>query len=74
VSKLVGLSAEEISEKDFDPQGQYKAIVDAVKEAGDGEIGFYQAELDSTRKVYIVLGLDSKHQRVVGLKALAVES
>jgi hypothetical protein len=71
---LVGLSVEEISEKDFDPQGQYKAVVDAVTEAGDGKVSFYQAELDSTRKVYLVLSIDSKHQRLVGLKALAVES
>ena len=74
LSELVGKSVENISEKDFDPQGQYVAVVDAVKTAGDGKVGFFKVELDSTRAQYLVLSVDVKHDRIVGLKALAIES
>lgn len=70
----MGQSLQKISEKDFDPRGQYKTIVDAVKKAGHGKAEFYKAELDKTRTQYLVLSLDSKHGRIVGLKALSVES
>ena len=74
LSDLIGKSVEKISEKDFDPQGQYVAVIDAVKSAGDGKVGFFKAELDSTRVQYLVLSVDVKHDRIVGLKALSVES
>lgn len=74
LGNLLGKSVEEISEKQFDSQGQYKKVVDAVKEAGDGKVGFFKAEIGKTRTQYIVLSIDTKHGRIVGLKALAVES
>jgi hypothetical protein len=74
LSNLVGESVEKISEKEFDPRGQYKAVTDAVKSAGDGKVGFYKVELDRTRIQYLILSIDVKHDRIVGLKALAVES
>ena len=64
-----------ISQKEFDPRGQYKTVIDAVKhEVGDEDVGFFQVELDRTRSEYFVVGVDSKHGRIVGLKALSVES
>jgi hypothetical protein len=74
LGELLGKQLEKISQKDFDPRGQYKKVVDAVKSAGNGHAEFYKVELDSARTQYIVLSIDEKHGRIVGLKALAVES
>ncbi|KAF2668310.1 hypothetical protein BT63DRAFT_425634 [Microthyrium microscopicum] len=72
--KLVGETVESIKQKDFDPRGQYKKVIDAVKKAGDGDVSFFRAELDSTRVQYLIVSLDSKNNKLVGLKALAIES
>ena len=61
-------------EKEFDPQGQYKKIVDAVKKAGSKDVSIFRVEHGSTRAEYYVVSLDKKGGRIVGLKALAVES
>jgi hypothetical protein len=74
MGKLVGKTASSISEKQFDPQGRYKKVVDAVKKAGSGELGFFQVDLDNTRVEYFVLSVDKKGKRLVGMKAIAVES
>ncbi|KAJ9649413.1 hypothetical protein H2199_000188 [Coniosporium tulheliwenetii] len=63
-----------INQKDFDPQGQYKTVVDAVKQAGGGDVAFFRAEHGSTRIEYYIIGLDKKAGKIVGLKALAIES
>jgi hypothetical protein len=63
-----------ISEKEFDPQGQYKKVIDAVKKAGDGKVRVFRVEHGSTRVEYYVVSVDEKEGRVVGLKALSVES
>jgi hypothetical protein len=49
-------------------------VIDAVKGEVDGDLGFFQVELDRTRSEYVVVGVDAKKGRLVGLKALAVES
>lgn len=75
LSKLIGKEVMKISQKDFDAKGQYKAVIDAVKgESDGGNLGFFQAELDRTRSEYLVIGVDSKNGRIVGLKALSIES
>jgi hypothetical protein len=74
LGELLGQKVEKIQEKDFDPRGQYKNVVDAVKSAGNSKVEFYKAELDSTRTQYIIISIDEKHGRIVGLKALSVES
>jgi len=74
LGKLVGASVEKINKKDFDPKSQYTSVIDAVKKAGDGDPGYYKAELDGTRTLYLIISVDSSHERLVGLKALAVES
>ena len=75
LSKLIGKEVMKISQKDFDARGQYKAVIDAVKgEVDSGDLGFFQVELDRTRSEYLVVGVDSKNGRIVGLKALSVES
>jgi len=74
MSKLVGKTAWSISQKQFDPQDRYKKVVDAVKKAGSGELGFFQVDLDHTRVEYFVLSVDKKGKRLIGMKAIAVES
>jgi hypothetical protein len=74
MSELVGTAAESISEKDFDPRGEYKEVVEAVKKAGDGKVGFYRAELDSTRTEYIIVSVSAEQKLLLGFKVLAVES
>lgn len=63
-----------ISEKEFDPQGQYKKIVDAVKKAGSKDVSIFRVKHGRTRAEYYVMSLDKKGGRIVGLKALAIES
>jgi hypothetical protein len=74
LAELIGGSLKSIGQKDFDPRGQYKVVVDAVKKAGNGNAEFFKAELDHTRVQYLVVSLDTEHKRIVGLKALAIES
>lgn len=76
LKKLIGHDAEveEVSEKDFDPQGQYANVVEAVKKAGNGRASFFRVEHGSTRAEYYVVSVSVGEGKLVGLKALAVES
>lgn len=62
---------------DWDRSGQYKDIIDAVTKAGKGnDVRVYRIVKDSSRVEYFVvtrLG-DGKNARLVGVKALAIES
>jgi len=55
-------------------ESQYKKVVDAVKQAGDGTVKVFRVELQGARAEYYVVTVDKKEGRLVGLKALAVES
>jgi hypothetical protein len=74
LKKLLGgnKDVEEVKPKGF--ESQYKKVVDAVKEAGNGEVKVFKVQIDGTRAEYYVVGVDEKEGRVVGLKALSVES
>ena len=74
MSELIATAAESISEKEFDPRAQYSEVVEAVKKAGDGKVGFYRAELDSTRTEYLIVGVSAEQKLLLGFKVLAVES
>ena len=72
---LIGHSSSNISTlsmQEFDSRGQYKNVLEAVREAGDGRARIYRVDHGKTRAEYYVVGFDGK--RVVGLKAMAVES
>lgn len=71
--KLLGGSrhVEEVKEKGFETQ--YKKVVDAVKEAGNGDVKIFKVDLEGTRAEYWVVGTDGEG-RLVGMKAMAVES
>lgn len=62
---------------DWDVNGQYKDIIDAVTKAGKGnDVRVYRIVKDKSRVEYFVvtrLG-DGKSARLVGVKALAIES
>ena len=60
--------------KEFDPQGEYKNVMAAVERSGDGKTRIYRVEHDRTRAEYYVVGFDKEGGKIVGLKALAVES
>ena len=60
--------------KEFDPQGEYKEVMAAVEQSGDGKTRIYRLEHDRTRLEYYIVSFDRKGGRVVGLKAKAVES
>ena len=76
MKQLIGHDAdvEAIGEKDFDPRGQYKNVVEAVKKAGNGKVQVFRVSHGETRSEYYVVSIDKEEGRVVGLKALAVES
>ena len=63
---------EEVTEKGFETQ--YKKVVDAVKKAGDGEVKVFRVELEGTRAEYYVVSVGKERGKIVGLKALSVES
>ena len=60
--------------KDFDPQGEYEKVMEAVEQSGDGKTRIYRAVHDRTRVEYYIVSFDKAAGRVVGLKARAVES
>tara|TARA_R110002003_G_scaffold9_26_gene608 strand:- start:5503 stop:5760 length:258 start_codon:yes stop_codon:yes gene_type:complete len=73
LSKLLGgKDVEEVKPKNF--ESQYKKVIDAVKKAGSGDVKVFRVEIDKTRAEYYVVAVDEKEGRVVGLKALSVES
>ncbi|KAI0137239.1 hypothetical protein BJ170DRAFT_678090 [Xylariales sp. AK1849] len=62
---------------DWDPQGQYGNILDAVRQAGKGnDVRVYRIAKDGTRVEYWVVTTEGEGQaaRLVGVKALGVES
>lgn len=61
-----------ISEKDFDPRGEYSTVTKQVKSVGKGQVAFFRVELTSTRSEYYILTV--AEQGVVGVKAKAYES
>jgi hypothetical protein len=73
LKKLIGSDkVEEVKGTGF--ESQYKKVVDAVKQAGNGIVKTFRVELEGTRAEYYVVTVDDKEGRIVGLKALAVES
>ncbi|KAF2017081.1 hypothetical protein BU24DRAFT_420108 [Aaosphaeria arxii CBS 175.79] len=52
----------------------YKKVIEAVKKAGNGKVAYFRVELGGTRTEYYVVSVDEGEGRLVGLKALAVES
>lgn len=74
LKKLLGgdKKVEEVKQKNF--ESQYKTVIDAVKKAGNGEVKIFRVELNSTRAEYYVVAVDEKDGKLVGLKALSVES
>lgn len=65
---------DELTTQDFDPRGQYKEVIDAVKAAGDGQVKVYRLEVSRTRAVYFIATLAEGGTKLVGLKAESVES
>lgn len=72
---------EELSVGEFDPQNEYKKVIEAVEAAvareGEGKAAvkcFMAGSGKSTKVVYYVVGLDSKDRRLVGVRAVSVES
>lgn len=73
MKKLLGRDqVEEVKEKGFETQ--YKKVIDAVKKAGSGQVKVFRVELEGTRAEYCVVSVDKEGGKVVGLKALSVES
>ena len=62
---------------DWDTQGQYKDVIDAVTKAGKGnDVRVYKISKGGVRVEYWVVTTDGegKGAKLVGVKALAVES
>ncbi|KAL9039323.1 MAG: hypothetical protein Q9180_002597 [Flavoplaca navasiana] len=75
-AKLIGHGAEvtTMTTKEFDPREQYKEVLQAVGNAGEGKSSIFRVGHGKTRVEYYVVGLDRGKGRVVGMKAKAVES
>jgi hypothetical protein len=72
---------EELSVEEFDPKDEYKDVIEAVEAAvaGDGKgkaaVKCFRADSGKSTKVfYYVVGLDRNERRLVGVKAVSVES
>lgn len=74
LKKLIGSDKEVEEHKAKGFETQYKKVIDAVKKAGNGEVKVFRVELEGTRAEYYVVSVDKEGGKVVGLKALAVES
>ncbi|OJD35899.1 uncharacterized protein BKCO1_140002 [Diplodia corticola] len=75
-AKLIGhgSDASSISQSEFDPKGHYAKVLNAVKQAGSHDVAIFRVQHGSTRAEYYVVSLDKKGGRIVGLKAVAIES
>jgi hypothetical protein len=49
-------------------------VFNAVKKIGNGEVKVFRVDLESTRAEYYVVSIDKEGGKLVGLKALSVES
>lgn len=68
-----GITIQDVTE--WDTRGQYKQVVDAVRLAAKGgDVRVYRVPGPGARVEYWVVGLEKKEGRLVGVKALAVES
>jgi hypothetical protein len=67
-----GDEVEELSVGKWDPKGQYKNVVDTVKKVVNGKVKVFRVALSGAREEYYVVGV--KDDKVLGLKALSVES
>ena len=76
IKDLVGHSSDvsTLNAQEFDPQGQYKDVLRAVEEAGDGKARIFRLDHGRTRAEYYLISLDTRGQKIVGFKAKAVES
>ena len=73
--KLIGHKGQvsSISVKDFDKQGKYANVLKAVDGEGEG-MAIFKFQHDSTRSEIYIVTLNAANERVVGLKALSIES
>lgn len=69
---------EVLSVEEWDRRGEYKEVVEAVRDSGDGgdgeEVKVYRLEVSSTRAVYFVVTLGERGGKLVGVKVESVES
>jgi hypothetical protein len=66
-------SVEELSIEDFDPRGEYKEVIEKVKQAGkSGGVKVFRLEISKTRCEYYVVTVGER--KLVGVVAKAVES
>jgi hypothetical protein len=60
---------------EWDSAGQYKHVVDATRKAcKGGDVRVYRIQVGGTRVEYFIVGIEREAGRLVGVKALAVES
>jgi len=60
---------------EWDREGQYKDVVDATREACKGaDVRVYRVPIGGPRIEYWVVGLEKVEGRLVGVKALGIES
>lgn len=60
---------------DWDSRGQYHNVVEAVRQASRGnDVRVYRVVRDTTRVEYWLITRDDESDRIVGVKALGVES
>ncbi|KZM18831.1 hypothetical protein ST47_g10160 [Ascochyta rabiei] len=74
LAKLIGGDKEVEEHKAKGFETQYKTVIDAVKKAGNGQVKVFRVELEGTRAEYYVVSIDKEGGKVIGLKALSVES
>lgn len=63
-----------MSPKEFDPHGQYQAVLEAVERSGGGMLRIFRVDHGKSRAEYYVVGHDQEGKKIVGLKAKSVES
>ena len=59
---------------EFDPQGQYKEILEAVNSVGDGKLKVYRVQHGRSRAEYYIVRFEKNGRRIIGFKAKAVET
>lgn len=75
IGAQTGQEIRQLEPDQWDTRGEYKDIVDAVATACSGSaVRVYRVEGSGSRVEYFIVGVDTSEKRVVGVKALSVES
>lgn len=69
-----GREIKELEPNKWDVRGEYKDVIEAVTTASGTAVKVYRVEGDGSRVEYFIVGLNTSEGKILGVKALSIES